>query len=148
MAIGIVGCHKAPEVQPWPARELGDYSYRILSATPVSGKFTILADTVMVDAQQHSCRQVGTRMTDQVVHPFRCAVGSTALNVFVNSRSPWLSTWHTAKPVKKTVEVCLQYGYTTTGQKVCSKSRTEVRTDTERSGGRLDVTRIESGDKP
>jgi hypothetical protein len=150
MVIGIVGCHKAPapEVQPWPARELGEYSYRLLSATPVNGKFTILADTVTMDAQQQSCRRVGTGVINPEVHPFRCVGGSMAFNVYVNSRDPLLSTWNTAKTVKKTVEICMKYGYTTTGQKECSSSRREVRTVTVRDGGRLDITRIESADKP
>ena len=147
MVIAIVACHRGPEVQPYPVRELGDYSYRI-AGTPVSGKFSILADTVTLDAQQQSCRRVGTGVLNPEIHPFRCVGGSAVFNVMISSRYPSQSTWSTAQTVKKTVEVCTKYGYTTTGQKVCSSSRTEVRTETVGDRGLLDVTRIASADKP
>ena len=146
LVVGIVACHRAPEVQPWP-RELGDYSYRI-AGTSVYGKFTILDDKVTMDAQTQDCRRVGTEMNNQDVHPFRCVAGSTAFNVYVNSRRPLQSTWNTTKKVKKTVETCTEYGFTLSGQKVCSKSRTEVKTVTEGNSGILDVTRVSSADKP
>ena len=145
--IGIVGCHRAAEVHPWPARDLGDYSYRI-TATPVYGKFTILADTVKLDAQHHACRRVGMGVIDTPVHYFRCTVGSTVVNVTVNSWRPLLSTWSTATPVKNAVEICMQYETTKTGRRVCTSSRTEMRTDTVRNGGPLHITRIASADKP
>ena len=147
MVIGIVACHRTPEVQPWPVRELGDYSYRI-NGTSVYGKFTILDDKVTMDAQTQSCRRVGTETSYQEVHPFRCVGGSTAFNVYVNTRRPEQSTWNTTKQVKKTVEVCTEYGYTLSGQKVCSKSRSEVKTVTEGSSGILDVTRVASAERP
>ena len=34
------------------------------------------------------------------------------------------------------------------GRRVCTSSRTEVRTETVRDGGRLDITRIASAEKP
>jgi hypothetical protein len=147
MVIGIVACHRAPEVEPWPTRELGDYSYRI-SATPVYGKFTILPDTVTVDAQQESCRRVGTGVRDSWVHHFRCFGGSAFVDVTINSRVPLLSTWSTATVVKKTTEICTKYTTTIEGERVCTSRRTEVKTETVRSGGKLDVTRIASADKP
>ena len=147
VVIGIVGCHRAPEVQPWPARDLGDYSYRI-AATPVYGKFTIGADAVTLDAQQQSCRRVGTVTNPDVVHHFRCIGGSTTLNVALNSWRPILSTWSTVTKVTKTVEICTQYETTKTGQRVCKSSRTEERTETVRTGGRLEVTRIDSAERP
>src|ERR1041384_7201347 len=90
MVIGIVACHRAPDVKPWPARDLGDYSYRI-SGTPVFGKFTILADTVTLEAQQHSCRQIMTAVVIPVVYHFRCVGGSAVYNVAINPSSPLLS---------------------------------------------------------
>lgn len=144
IVIGIVACHRSAEVQPWP-RELGEYSYRI-GATPVYGKFTILPDTVTLEAQQHSCRRLATGVLDPGIHPFRCVGGSMDFSVVVDSRHPRLSTWRSARPVKKTVETCTQYGFTTTGQKVCTKSRTEVKTVS--SGGPLEITRIDVADKP
>jgi hypothetical protein len=147
MVISIVACHRAPQVQPWPVRELGDYSYRI-SGTSLYGKFTILDDRVSMDAQTQSCRRVGTETNNQEVHPFRCVGGSTAFNVYVNTRRPEQSTWSTMKAVKKTVEVCTEYAYTISGERVCSKSRSEVKTVTEGSSGILDVTRIASAEKP
>jgi hypothetical protein len=147
MVIGIVACHRAPEAQPWPARELGDFSYRI-GATPVYGKFTIQADTVTLDAQQQTCRRVGAATRNSAVHAFRCVGGSMAFNVNVNSMRPLQSTWNTATPVRKTVEICTKYGTTTSGQRECTSSRTEVKTDTVRNGGLLEVTRIASADKP
>jgi hypothetical protein len=147
MVIGIVACHRAPEVQPWPARELGDYSYRI-TGTSVYGKFAILDDSITMDAQQQSCRQVGQTAPDTEVFPFRCVAGSTAFNVYLNSRRPEQSTWNTTKMVRKTVEVCTEYGYTISGQRVCAKSRSEVKMVNEGSSGILDVTRIASAEKP
>ena len=147
MVIGIVACHRAPEVEPWPERSLGEYSYRI-GATPVYGNLTILADTVTLDAQQQSCRRVATGVLDEAVHPFRCIAGSVAFNVVVNSRHPLLSTWSTSTEVTKMIEVCTRYEKTTTGLRFCASSRTEVKTETVRNGGTLDVTRIASADKP
>lgn len=147
MVVGIVACHRAPEVQPWPVRELGDYSYRI-TGTSLYGNFAIMDDTITMDAQQQSCRRVGQTGRDTEVFPFRCLAGSTAFNVYLNSRRPEQSTWNTTKVVRKTVEVCTEYGYTISGQRVCSKSRREVKTVTEGSSGILDVTRLASADKP
>jgi len=147
MVVGIVACHRAPEVQPWPVRELGDYSYRI-TGTSLYGNFAILDDTITMDAQQQSCRRVGPTQANQEVFPFRCVAGSTAFSVYLDSRRPERSTWNTLKKVRKTVEVCTEYGYTISGQRVCSKSRSEVKTVTEGSSGLLDVTRIASADKP
>jgi hypothetical protein len=50
--------------------------------------------------------------------------------------------------VRKTVEVCTEYGYTISGQRVCAKSRSEVKMVNEGSSGILDVTRIASAEKP
>lgn len=144
MVIGIAACHRAPEVEPWPERELGEYSYRI-TATPIYGKFTIQADTVLLDAQEQSCRRVGLGVRDAWVHQFRCFGGSNFVDVTINSRVPLLSTWSTATQVQKTVEICTKYA-TAGSKRVCTSSRTEVKTETVRSSGKLDVTQVASAD--
>ena len=147
LIVAVVGCHRDPEVQPWPARELGDYSYRI-AATPVYGKFTIQSDTVTLEAQQHACRRIASAPDQRPVHYFRCTGGSTVLNVTVNSWRPILSTWSAFTTVKSAVEICMQYETTKTGRRVCKSSRTEMKTDTVRTGGTLEITRIASADRP
>ena len=147
MVIGIAACHRSPEVQPWPMRDLGEYSYRV-SGTSVYGKFTILDDKVTMDAQHQSCRRVGTETSYQEVHPFRCVGGSMVFNVYVSTRRPLQSTWNTTRKVKKTVVTCTEYGYTVSGQRVCAKSRSDVKTVTEGDSGILDVTRIAAADRP
>ena len=149
LVIGIVGCHRAPEVEPWPARDLGEYSYRTLvGATSVSGRFTILPDTVTMEAQQQPCQRIGTGVLDPTVHPFRCVGGSTVFNVTINSRLPMQAAWSTATQVKKTVEICTKYGFTATGEKVCTASRTQEKTETVRASGPLEIKRIASAEKP
>ena len=145
MVVAIVACHRGPEVEPWPERELGDFSFRV-TATPLYGKFTILPDTVMLDAQQQSCRRVGTGVRDSWVHHFRCFGGSAAVNVTVNSRRPQLSTWSMVTGENTTPEECLRYE-TRAGQRVCTRTR-KAKTETVREGGLLDVTRIASAEKP
>jgi len=72
-AAGIVACHKAPQVEPRPARDLGDYAYRMtIQGVPVEGEFSIEADTVLLDAEDHSCRRAPTGIIDPLVHPFSC----------------------------------------------------------------------------
>jgi hypothetical protein len=149
MIIGIVACHRAPEVEPWPARDLGEFSYRTLvGATSVSGRFTILPDTVTMEAQQQACRRVATGVLDPTVHPFRCVGGSTVFNVTINSRQPLLAAWSTATQVKKTTEICMKYGFTAAGEKICTSSRTQVKTETVRASGPLEIKRIALADKP
>src|SRR6185295_86964 len=108
MVIGIVACHRAPEVEPWPARELGDYSYRI-SGTSINGRFTILPDTVTLDVQQRSCRPVNTDVPGRQFYYFRCIGGPMVFNTTVYLSRPLLSTWSTSTTVKKKVEICLKY---------------------------------------
>jgi hypothetical protein len=146
MVIAIGACHKAPEVQVRPARELGEYSYRI-NGTSVYGKFAILADEVTVEAREHSCRWVDAAVNRGSIYTFRCFDGTATVTVRVNSASPLMSSWRTATPVKKTTEICMVYETTEAGR-VCTRSRTKVTTDSVRDGGLLDVTRIASADRP
>ena len=141
MVIGIVACHRAPEVQPWP-RELGEYSYEIRGRS-FYGTFTILADAVTVNAREHSCRWVDAAVNRGSIYTFRCFNGSAAVDLRVNAASPLMSGWKTATPVKKTTEICMVYETTEAGR-VCTRSRRKVTTDTVRDGGRLDVTRKSS----
>lgn len=148
-AAGIIACHKAPQVEPRPARDLGDYAYRLtIRGVPVEGEFSIEADTVLLDADNHSCRRVPSGIIDPLAHPFSCGGGPTAFSVVIDSKRPAQSTWTSYTPVKKTEQTCTRYTTTKEGQTICAATRTEVVTVNERISGRLEVTRIASVERP
>src|SRR5689334_11858361 len=106
VVIGVVACHKSPEVQPRPQRELGDYAFRMMiGAIPVNGEFSIEADTVTLDADDHSCRRSPTGIIDPLAHPFNCGGGPTSFSVVIDSKRPTQSNWSSYVPVKKTTTV-------------------------------------------
>jgi hypothetical protein len=149
MVIGLVACHKTPQVEPRPLRQVGDYAFRMtIGAIPVNGEFSIEADTVTLDADDHSCRRSPTGIIDPLSHPFNCGGGPTSFSVVIDSKRPAESNWTSSVPVKKTTTVCTRYTTTKEGLTICSASRTEVVTVNERVSGRLEVKRIASVDKP
>jgi hypothetical protein len=148
-AAGIVACHKAPQVEPRPARDLGDYAYRMtIQGVPVEGEFSIEADTVLLDADDHSCRRAPTGIIDPLVHPFSCGGGRTSFSVVIDSKRPEQSTWTSSTPVRTTHQTCTRYATTKEGQTICAAMGTEVVVENRRISGRLEVTRIASVDRP
>lgn len=151
VVVGLAACHRGPppEVEPYPQRLIGDYSYRIMGG-PVSlvGRFTIQPDTVTMEARTHACRRVEAAFSHPAVHMFRCGGGSTAINVRLDSSSPGMSTWNAMVPGQKEVNVCAKYVWNEKDEPYCVATRKEVRTEMVRVGGILDVTRVASAEKP
>lgn len=145
----IVACHKSPEVEPRPVRDLGDYAYRLnIRGVPVEGGFSIEADTVTLDAENYSCRRAPTGIIDPLAHPFSCGGGPTSFSIVIDSKRPSQSSWTSYTAVKKAHQICTRYATTKEGQTICVATRTEIVTENERIGGRLEVSRIASLDRP
>jgi hypothetical protein len=152
MVVGLVGCHRTPQVEPRPLRQVGDYAFRMnIGAVPVTGEFSIEKDTVALEAAEHSCRrtlQTGLR-EEPLKHSFDCGGGPTFFRVVVDSKQPTLSSWFsTGSPRTKKEQVCDRYTTNKDGERVCAASRTVVVSVTEPISGRLEVTRIAATDKP
>jgi hypothetical protein len=150
MVVGLVACQKAPEVQPRPLREVGDYAFRMTVGTvPVTGAFSIEKDTVELEADEHSCRRVPTGISDPVSHPFTCGGGPTFFKIIVNSKQPTLSSWYSTGATRiHREQVCDRYTITKEGKQICAATRTVVVSEAPPISGRLEVTRIAATDKP
>jgi hypothetical protein len=150
MVVGLVACHRQPEVQPSPYRDIGDYAYRMsVGNVVVEGEFSIEADTVLLEADKHSCRRLDTSLRDApYTHSFSCGGGPTFFTVLVNSKQPTLSRWGSTKAANRTETICTRTKITEDRQEVCVATRKTIVPVAEPITGRMEVTRIASTDKP
>jgi hypothetical protein len=150
LVLAVVGCHKAPQVEPTPYRVVGEYSYRMqVGPTPVEGEFSIEKDTVVLEAASHSCRRIDRGLQESPLsHSFRCGGGPSTFSVVVNSKQPTLSRWVSTESVTKSRQVCAKWAVTKEGTQYCASTRKEIYTEVVPISGRLEVTRIAAADKP
>lgn len=146
--IAVIGCQKAPRVEPVPQGG-GDYSFQMnVGTVPVQGEFSIVADSVMLEAADHGCRPMRLAYSgDPRSRWFSCS-GPSEFRVALNLRQPSFSRWTSSQPVKKTRQVCDRWVVTAKGDRVCSYSRTEVYVADEPIGGQLYVTQLASDHRP
>ena len=136
-------CHNGPRLGSEPRRRIGEYSFRIsLSARdPVTGAFTITADTVTLEADGQACRHDRALTGSRRTHAFSCFpprdIDGFALTI--DTQEPVLSSWSGTQSVKKTRTRCVRFTVTPQGTQVCAETRSEDYFETVRIGGRLNI---------
>jgi hypothetical protein len=146
LMLSVVGCHGGSQLTPAPTKAaVGTYAYRAtIGSLDERGTFTIASDTVTLDSNAQQCQAFLVKSISQSEHSFACAgeLGLKALSLTINSRDPGRSHWYATTTTTHTREVCLAYGVTDTGARICRQTEVQQYEVESNTSGRLRVTPI------
>lgn len=134
----LTACAATSPRQPIRSAMIGTYRFdqRVSEDTQIVGKFTVEADTVLMDADSGPCRQQSTSSY------FSYTCGTDVIYRFDRSNPVGFASYIVTVQVKKTRKWCRNFTVSSTGQTVCAEFGNEVYYQNERRSGALRATRV------
>jgi hypothetical protein len=142
---GCIGCasHKGTSAPRTAPLRDGVYSYSERppqSSAVIEGTFTVLADTVMLDAHSGICHYDLRSSSRSGPFVYVCDAVTLYFDRFDPVRK---ASYRTTRTVYDRTQVCDQYNTNSAGQQVCVHYRTEITERQEPVSGLLHPVRVE-----